>query len=344
MVSYYSHNTRLRYFRIAGITLQIGSAIPMRGDTFSEKFKPFEVDEPGGDTITIEHRFSIPDLNGHEMGKEVYRGEPWTIYKKGQVWLYLNSSYDMLWIPMRSFSRMWHRLHYFRRKAPHDDRGKQGYHGAPEKEARIHQLALCSYDHRRLKIFNGGEELFRRGNLTSLTLFPTDQILLARVLAQRQGCFFHAGGVALEGRVFLFVGHSGAGKTTIVNMMRPMAEVLCDDRMIVRRWPEGFRAHGNWSHGDIEEVSPNGAPLKAAFFLNKARENRIVRLADRKEIVGKLLACLVRPLVTSDWWDNMLALVEDIALEVPCYSLYFDTSGDVVPLLRQLQTPDWGAA
>jgi len=112
--------------------------------------------------------------------------------------------------------------------------------------------------------------------------------------------------------------------------------VLCDDRMIVRRWPEGFRAHGNWSHGDVEDVSPNSAPLKAAFFLNKARENRIVHIADRNEIVRKLLACLVRPLVTQDWWDSMLTLVEAVASEVPWYSLYFDKSGDIVQPLRDL--------
>ena len=137
---------------------------------------------------------------------------------------------------------------------------------------------------------------------------------------------------------FIFAGHSGAGKTTIVTMMGPMAEVLCDDRMIVRRWPEGFKAHGTWSHGDLEDVSPKSALLKGIFFLNQARENRIVPLVDRNKIVRKLLACLVRPLVTSDWWDSMLELVEDIASEVPCFELYFDKSGGIVPLLRELGT------
>jgi hypothetical protein len=332
----YSNNARLRYFRIAGITIQVASVIPIHRNTFSAKFKPFEVDGPGDDTISIEHRFSVPDLHGHHMGQDVYRRGPWAIYRKNRVWMYVNYSSDMLWDFRGICSRVRHGLKSSGRKPRRREQRKEGLRLEREGRVCVHQLAICSYDHGRIKIFNNGENLFRGGNLPSLTLFPTDQVLLARVLAQRQGCFFHAGGVALDGRGFLFVGHSGAGKTTIVAMMKPLAEVLCDDRMIVRRWPEGMRAHGNWSHGDIEDVSPNAVALKAIFFLNKARENRIVRLADRNEIVRKLLACLVRPFVTSDWWDQILDLVEDIAFNVPCYSLYFDTSGDIVPLLQEV--------
>jgi len=336
IVTLYSNHTRLRYFRIAGITIRIESVIPIREDTFSAKFTPFEVDGPGSDAITIEHRFSIPDLNGHEMGREVYRREPWVVYRKGRVWIYINYSHEMPWAPLQIFPRMWHRIRYGGRESRQDEGSKAGYPFKPANGAHIHLLAFCSSDHRRLRIFNRGEDQFRGGNLGSLTLFPTDQILLARILAQRRGCFFHAGGVALGNEGFVFIGHSGAGKTTIVTMMKPMAEVLCDDRMIVRRWPEGFKAHGTWSHGDLEDVSSNSAPLKGIFFLNKARENRIVPLADRNEIVRKLLPCLVRPLVTSDWWDSMLELVEDIASEVPCFELYFDKSGAIVPLLKEL--------
>jgi len=336
MVSDYSNNTRLRYFRIAEITLQVGSVIPMGQHTFSAKFKPFEVEGPGTDTIAIEHRFSLPDLNGHEMGQEVYRRVPWAVYRKRNAWIYINYSYDMPWAPMRIFSRMWRRLQYGKREYRRGKSRKEGGSLNLEEGSRIHLIALCNYHHTKLTIFHRDGDFFHKGDLTSLTLFPTDQILLARVLAQRQGCLFHASGAKFEDKGFLFVGHSGAGKSTIVNMTKPMAEVLCDDRMIVRRWQEGFRIHGNWSHGDIPDISPNSAPLKAAFFLHKEMKNRMVRISDRSEIARRLLACLVKPLVTSDWWDRVLSLVEDIASEVPCYALYFDKSGDIVPLLKEL--------
>jgi hypothetical protein len=329
-------HTRPRYFRIAGITIRIGSAIPIREDTFASKFKPFEVEGPGSDTVFIEHRFVIPDLNGHTMGREIYRKAPWVVYKKGRIWIYLNYSCDTIRSSLQIVRRVWHRIRHAGQGNRRGEESKACYPSKLGKGAHIHLLAFCSSGQESLRIFNHDRDQFRGGNLGSLTLFPTDQILLARILAQRQGCFFHAGGVALENKGFVFLGHSEAGKTTIVTMMKPIAEVLCDDRMIVRRWEEGFRAHGTWSHGDLEDVSPNSAPLKGIFVLNKARENRIVPLADRNEIVRKLLACLVKPLVTSDWWESMLDLMEDIAREVPCFELYFDKSGAIVPLLKEL--------
>ncbi len=287
-----------RYYRIAGITIGVESDLPLTDNTFHPKFEIFRVDGPGEDNITIRHHFSLPDLNGSDLGMEVYRKPPWAIYKKGDSWVYVGIS-----------------------------------PAAADKH--IHRVVVFSRDHARARIYNDGEKNFREGGLHSLTLFPSDQILLARVLADRQGCYIHSGGVLMEGQGLLFVGHSEAGKSTIVTMLKDEAEILCDDRMIVRRWPQGFMIHGTWSHGDVPDVSASSAPLNAVMFLEQAKENRLIPIEDRKEINRRLLACLVRPLETSEWWDKMLCLVEAIGRETPCYSLRFDKSGDVVDILRE---------
>jgi hypothetical protein len=143
--------------------------------------------------------------------------------------------------------------------------------------------------------------------------------------------------VILDGKGLLFVGHADAGKSTMVKILKDKAETLCDDRMIIRRWPEGFRIHGTWSHGEIPDVSVNSAPLKAILFLEKVQENpSIMPVENRREITRKLLACMIKPFVTAEWWEEMLALVEKMVREIPFYTLHSDRSDGVMDLIRSL--------
>lgn len=290
-----------RYYQIADIAILVESDLPITDTTFHPKFKHFEVDGPSGDTISIRHHFSLPDLNGQKLGKEVYRKPPWAIYRKGDSWVYLGISPE-----------------------------------AGDKD--IHRIAVFNHNYTKGRIYNDKEETFLKGNLNSLTLFSTDQILLAKVLADRDGCYLHSSGVDLDGKGLLFVGHSDAGKSTIAKMLKDKAEILCDDRIIIRKQPEGFRIYGTWSHGEMPEVSNESAPLRAILFLNKTNENRLELLKDRSEINKMLLACLIKPFVTAEWWEKMLSLINKISVEIPCYLLYFDKSGGAVDLLKKLLT------
>jgi hypothetical protein len=143
------------------------------------------------------------------------------------------------------------------------------------------------------------------------------------------------------------VGHSEAGKsTTMLLLQRELgerAQILCDDRNIVRRWPRGyaggppgFYVHGTWSHGDVAEVCAAGVPLRAILFLEQSEGNELVRLGDAKDRWQRLLATVVRPLVSADWWLKELDVLEAIVHEVPCYAMRFDRSGAIVPELVDL--------
>ena len=288
-----------RYFRIAGVTIQVEADLPITDRTFDKKFDSFRVEDPGADTVVLHHHFSLPEVKGADLGREVYRKPPWAIYRRDGSWVYLGIS-----------------------PTPDD----------PD----LHRVAVFNDDHSRGRIYNPNEEGFRRGGLHALTLFPSDQILLARLLPDRHACFLHAAGMAVNGQGLLFVGHSEAGKSTMVTMLREEGEILCDDRVIVRRWPDRFRVHGSWSHGDVPQVSAADAPLRAILLLEKAGTNRLERLEDRKEIVRRLPFFLIKPVVTADWWEKVLGLVETMAREVPVYRLRFDRSGEVLDVLKPL--------
>jgi MoaA/NifB/PqqE/SkfB family radical SAM enzyme len=291
----YRENWRLhhrRYFRIAGVTIRVDSDLPFTEKTFGTKFKKFEADGPSEEMISLRHHFSLTELNMDDPGEEVYRRAPWAIYRKDRSWIYLGITN--------------HR-----------------------RDKDFHCAAVFNEGHTRGRIYNHSEAIFRQGNLHALTLFPSDQILLARMFADRQACFFHAAGMDIGGKGILLVGHSEAGKTTAARMLQKHGDVLCDDRIVVRRGPAGLRIHGTWSHGDMADVSAGSAPLSAILFLDKAHANRLVPVAKGIETARLLVQYVVKPLVTGDWWEKVLALIENMAREVPAYRLEFDKSGRI---------------
>jgi hypothetical protein len=299
----------VRHYEIAGITVRVESDLPITDATFDKKFAVFEVDAPGSDTVVIRHHFGLPEpipgLAGPGAPEEVYRDPPWAVYRSGDSWIYLGI-------------------------------------GADADDLSLHRAAVFNQDHSSCHIYNNEfyESVWRKGGVHSLTLFPTDQILLARLLHSRQACLLHSGAIAIDGQGFVFVGHSDAGKSTTMGLVRrelgDRAEILCDDRNIVRRWPEGFRVHGTWSHGDVPDVSAAAAPLRAILFLEQHETNQIASLTDRKEIWQRLAATLIKPLVTADWWLKEMDVLERIAAEVPCFTMRFDKSGAVVGELERL--------
>lgn len=288
-----------RYFTIADITIQVESDVPIQDTTFHSKFKAFEVDSPGEDTISVRHHFVLPDVEGKSLGVECYRSAPWAIYKNNGSWIYLGI------LPEPS-------------------------------DKKFHCVVTSNTEHTRTCIYHDKDETFRKGGLQVLTINPSDQILLARVLADRQACYLHSCGVDMGGKGLLFVGHSEAGKSTMATMLKGKAEILCDDRMIIRNWPQGFKMYGTWSHGDVPDISAGSAPLKAILFLEKADENKLVGIHDKKDITKRLLSCVIKPFVTTDWWEKTLVVIEKLVDQAPCYVLKFDKSGHVAKLLKEL--------
>ncbi len=216
-----------RYFRIAGITVCVESDLDFSEVVFKKEFAPFAVAGPGEDTVTLRHCFDLPDLNGKDLGKELYRKVPWAISRKGDAWYYLGIKSDA-------------------------------------SDAEMQWVGVFSADHTQATIYSPKhlEEIVRKTRYAwhSLSLLPTDQVWLAPLLADRNAVLLHSAAVILNGHGLLFVGHSSAGKSTTVGMLKGKAEILCDDRNVARRWNNGWRVHGTWSHGDVAEVSPRPRP------------------------------------------------------------------------------------
>jgi len=288
-----------RYYSVGGMTLLIEADLPFTETTFGPKLKPFEIREPGDDLISIRHHFKLPDIREEELGRDFHGKAPWTVYQQGDSWIYLGRLND-------------------------------------EFTERPCKVMTSNTDSSRWHMYHPDLAVFRKGRLNSLAILTNDQVVLAAALAHRQGCILHSAALIIDGKGYLFVGQSGAGKSTISLLLKERGEVLCDDRNIVRREANGFRLYGTWRHSDVTDISANSAPLGAIFFLEQSPENHIIPITESRETLKRIMPCLIRPFVNTEWWENILYLVECLVQEVNCFRLQFDKSGRVVDALDEL--------
>lgn len=282
---------------IAGITLQISAGLPFRKNTFIDKLQSFEVSTPGDDEVRVQYHFALPIVQESSYGRLVYERAPWRIYHSLQGWSYVGFT--------------------------------------PDSSNSLYQIVQIDSNLQQIDVYFPDDVFFKRGGLQSVVLIPSDQIILAPILAERQACLIHSAGLIFNGAGLLFVGHSEAGKSTMVKLLRDESEILCDDRIILRRWPDGIKIHGTWSHGEIPDVSPASAPLRALLFLEKALHNALVPMTPG-EVARALPQYVIKTLAGREWWIKTLDLVEHVAREVPAYRVQFDKSGAIKELLRQL--------
>lgn len=288
-------------FELAGVRIRVESDVPLSAENIHPKLQEFRVGSNGQpDDIAIHHHFGALDVDGVDLGDLVYHRVPWSVSRRGDAWVYLG-------ILPEGFAQT------------------------------LHRVMVWNAAHTVGHIFHSEERRtsFIRHGITSLTGLPTDQILLAPVLADHQACLLHSAGSILHGRGLAFVGRSGAGKSTMLKLIGSRGKILCDDRNVVRRWPEGFRIHGTWSHGELPDVSSDSAPLHAVFFLEQATENRVERITEPSLLLAALVPRVIKSLATADWWEKILDLAGRLAHEVPCYRLRFDKSGRIVDLLEE---------
>ena len=82
-------------------------------------------------------------------------------------------------------------------------------------------------------------------------------------------------------RRYLFVGQSGAGKTTMARLWlaEPGAVILSDDRIVLRSELDGVWMYGTPWHGDAPLASPRRARLARLFFLRHDTSNAITSVS-----------------------------------------------------------------
>jgi len=120
---------------------------------------------------------------------------------------------------------------------------------------------------------------------------------LYRLVSRNSGVIVHSSSATRNNEAYLFLGASGAGKSTIIQLLNPTLSPINDDTSIVRI------TGGNillYQHPIIEKNSypKSSAPytLKGVYFLKKSKNFSVKKLTDKDLIFTKL----VKQLTVSD--------------------------------------------
>src|SRR5512138_2128059 len=128
-------NSSVRYYGIAGITIELHCDFPVTDDTFDSRFQAFRAPGPGKDNVVVTLRPRVPPTDSSALGREVYRHPPWAIYRTPDSWTYLGIPAD--------------------------------------QDGNYHSLAVFDSNHGRGTIYRPNRVLSQKG-IDSLTTLPSD--------------------------------------------------------------------------------------------------------------------------------------------------------------------------
>jgi hypothetical protein len=178
------------------------------------------------------------------------------------------------------------------------------------------------YAHGRGETLVGGP-ILSQGELHPF-VYPFDEVVFLARLSRGRGVLVHACGLAIGGRGLLFLGTSGAGKSTTAGLWKERGGVtiLSDDRIVIRTEGDGYRIYGTPWHGEAGWEAPTSAPLAAVFILEQAPRNRVEEIAPAAAVAQMMVRAFPA------MWDQQglefaVRFLADLADRVPVRRLQF---------------------
>ena len=167
------------------------------------------------------------------------------------------------------------------------------------------------------------------------------RILTAYALLARNGLLLHSAAIVLDGCVHVFLGRSGAGKTTLSRLaLAGGVAVLSDDANVLLKAPGGGYAAGAVPFagelGQLTQQAVGPFPVAGLFWLEKAARNQVLDMNPALQ-VARLMACT--PALNVDPYRRELLLdsLSDLVRTLPLRCLRFSATSGFEEIRAQLR-------
>lgn len=152
------------------------------------------------------------------------------------------------------------------------------------------------------------------------------------VLLRFNGSYIHSSALMFDGKVYLFSGKSGVGKSTHTKkwcrLFPDRAKVINDDKPSFRMIDGKCYVYGTPFAGGTDVQINTSGELGAIVFLEQSKENSLKPL-NAAMAIRELLEQTPKKR-TEKMGDRMLSLYSEILSRYPVYKLYCSDSDDAV--------------
>jgi hypothetical protein len=249
---------------------------------------------------------------------------------------------------------------------------------APILRKQTYKRLFVDSQFRRARLQMSAECFAGTGYAVAPLEYPLDELLIMHRLTQENAIELHSCGIVRpDGTGNLFVGHSGAGKSTTTRLWtaREDVEVLSDDRIIVRR-DEGGDVHipcgtaGGVGQREVlrlrdRSASPNGLSAQddkknkmriygtpwhgeaayaspgsaplARIFILEHGRGNVLTLLSPSQAVAELFARSFVPFHRHEYLDSALDFLHELVGAVPCYRYAFEPNEAAVERILEFR-------
>lgn len=175
--------------------------------------------------------------------------------------------------------------------------------------------------------------------LLIVSLYKFLFLFISLILAEQEKLLVHGTGIEKGENGYLFLGESGAGKSTISGFVKE-GNVLSDDSPVIGRENDAFYIYAfpysqvNMFDRKSRDYHLNKTELKKLFFLQKS--NRLfVKPRDKKSALGEIIKKHIHSFefMSSENRTVVFNMCYDLCRNIPAYDLHFqrnDTFWDII--------------